>query len=203
MKIGDAIPIYREQRKYFNEQVKNLAQQRDKAQQRYRITGDKAYAEEAATLELSLNEVREKQEENQKVLDDLAEQRATAFNAEVSKQQADAVKEWGENMGKIMTTVARMCAGDKVPASDEKKVMDYDSDLYMKAKSAQTAMMAMKKRIKEYDSLWEEEEERTEYDPDAAADNAEAALPVEDIALGEGVVDATGGGEVSVEVSAE
>ena len=61
-------------------------------------------------------------------------------------------------MAKIMTTVARMCAGDKVPYADEKKLMEYDSDLYGKAKQAQMMMAAMKEKQKEYDSLWDDEE---------------------------------------------
>ena len=75
-------------------------------------------------------------------------------------------------MAKIMTTVARMCAGDKVPYADEKKLMEYDSDLYGKAKQAQMMMAAMKEKQKEYDSLWDKE--GGEYDPEGVADNTEA-----------------------------
>ena len=71
-----------------------------------------------------------------------------------------------------MTTVARMCAGDKVPYTDEKKVMEYDNEMYARAKQAQMAMAAMKKKQKEYDSLWDEE--GGEYDPEGVADNTEA-----------------------------
>ena len=70
----------------------------------------------------------------------------------------------GATIGKIMTTVARMCAGDKVPYTDEKKVMEYDSDMYARAKQAQMIMASMKKKQKEYDSLWDEE--GGEYDPE-------------------------------------
>lgn len=66
-----------------------------------------------------------------------------------------------------MTTVARMCAGDKVPYTDEKKVMEYDSDMYARAKQAQMIMASMKKKQKEYDSLWDEE--GGEYDPEGVA----------------------------------
>lgn len=44
-----------------------------------------------------------------------------------------------------MTTIARMCAGDKVPYSDEKKVMEYDDKMYARAKQAQMIMASMKK----------------------------------------------------------
>ena len=93
-------------------------------------------------------------------------------NAENAKALADPETGMAATMAKIMTTVARMCAGDKVPYADEKKLMEYDSDLYGKAKQAQMMMAAMKEKQKEYDSLWDEE--GGEYDPEAAAENAEA-----------------------------
>ena len=76
-----------------------------------------------------------------------------------------------------MTTIARMCAGDKVPYSDEKKVMEYDDKMYARAKQAQMIMASMKKKQKEYDSLWDKD--GGEYDPEGVADNTEAqgALP--------------------------
>ena len=51
-------------------------------------------------------------------------------------------------LGKIMTTIARMCAGDKVPYSDEKKVMEYDDKMYARAKHAQMLMAYKKKKKK-------------------------------------------------------
>ncbi len=204
MKIKEAQSIYREQRKAYNEQLNALLKQRDKAQQNFRITGDQAYADQAATLELTLGEVQEKQSKVQEVLNSLAEQHMLAFNAENTRAEAEAAEEWGKEMGRIMTTVARMCAGDKVPPKDEKKVQEYDPDLYMKAKHAQMMMAAMKEKRKEHDSLWEDEEEREEFDPMGVADNTEAAIPLEDVPLegGEVNVDA-GGGEVSVDVDVE
>ena len=48
--------------------------------------------------------------------------------------------------------------GDKVPAKDEKKLMEYDPKLYMMAKNA-AAMLEMRKR-KEHKSLWEDEKKQ-------------------------------------------
>nr|MCR4743605.1 hypothetical protein [Lachnospiraceae bacterium] len=89
---------------------------------------------------------------------------------------------YAATMGKIMTTVARMCAGDKVPYADEKKVMEYDRDLYATAKQAQAMMAQIKKKRKEYDSLWDKE--GGEYDPEAAAEGAEAAGTLPDMSGG-------------------
>lgn len=188
MKLGDAISKYRDYRQQLCDRQKLLTEKLKDAEINARITGDSAWTEEAATLELSLRENEKLFENNQKVLDGLVEQRVAAFNMEVSKQQAEAQGEMYEDLAKIMTTVARMCAGDKVPPSDEKKVMEYDGDMYMAAKQAQAAMAAIKKRQKEYDSLWEEKEkEANKFDPEGVANNTEAMGELPEIPSPEGM----------------
>ncbi len=174
MKLGEVIPQYRAYRQKLVDEKNNIAKKKEVAEKRYELTGDKKFADEAADLQLSLEESDKAFKNNQKILDSLLEQYTNAWNAEVSKQEAEAGAEYAENLGKIMITVARMCAGDKVPYSDEKKVMEYDSDMYTVAKQTQAMMAAIKKERKEYDSLWEEEEEKTEFDPEAVAENTEA-----------------------------
>ena len=49
----------------------------------------------------------------------------------------------------------RISSGDIVPASDERKLMEYDAELYQMAKM--TGMMRRKNERKEYDTLLEEE----------------------------------------------
>ncbi len=148
MKLCDALTKYRDYRAELVEQQRNLAERLKEAQINARVTGESRWSDEAATLELSLYETNEKFEKNQEVLDGLIEQYVAAFNMEVAKQQSDPDNGIAAEMGKIMTTVARMCAGDKVPTGDEKKVM-------------------------EYDTLWEEKEAK-EYDPEGVANNTEA-----------------------------
>ena len=63
--------------------------------------------------------------------------------------------------------------GDIVPPTDEKKRMEYSMELYQSAKNIGALMK--KKESKEYDSLWEEEEEKAAVeDPTQIAYNAEA-----------------------------
>lgn len=173
MKLQEAMPIYRGYRQRLIDQTKSLVQRRDEAKEKFKATGDKSWSDEAASLQLSIDATKKNFDDNQKILDGLTTQWCNAANAESAKAMADPETGIAATMGKIMTTVARMCAGDKVPYSDEKKVMEYDKDLYASAKQAQTMMAAMKKRIKEYDSLWDEEEGGT-YDPEGVADNTEA-----------------------------
>ncbi len=80
-----------------------------------------------------------------------------------------------------------------MPTGDEKKVMEYDKDMYAMAKQTQTMMAAIKKRQKEHDFLWEEKEAK-EYDPESTAENAEAAGDLPEIPEGGGVVVALDGG---------
>lgn len=62
-------------------------------------------------------------------------QHTALFNAEVSKQQGEAMEEYSEDMIKIMEVARRIMKGAKVPASDEKKLMEYSMELYMAAKN--------------------------------------------------------------------
>ena len=179
MKLKDAMPIYREYRQRLVNQTRDLVKQRDTAIAKLEATGDVTWSKEAATLELSIEATKKEFEENQKILDGLTEQWCAAANAENARALADPETGMAATLSKIMTTVARMCAGDKVPYSDEKKVMEYDSDLYGKAKQAQIMMAAMKEKQKEYESLWKEE--GGEYDPEGVADNTTAQGELPDV----------------------
>lgn len=69
-----------------------------------------------------------------------------------------------------------------IPAADEQKLMDYSMELYMAVKNM--AMLAeMKEKREKYDSLWDDEDEnKTEYDPQGKVESAEI-----DMALPEGI----------------
>ena len=123
------------------------------------------------------------------MLDKLAEQYAAVWNAEVAKQQRDAAQEYGEDMVKIMEVARRIAKGAKVPGTDEKKLMEYSMELYMSAKNL--AMMNKQKKKEEYESLWEDEEEKTEYDPEGKAENAETSVGMPDTSPIEGGADSS------------
>ena len=179
MKISEAQSIYRAYRQDLINQTKTLIKQRDEAQKKFETTGSSQFSEQAATLQLSIEATQEKFDENQKVLDSLAEQYAAVWNTEVSKQQADAMQDMGIELSKIMTVARRMSNGDEVPYTDEKKLLEYSSELYQAAKSAQ--MIHQMEEHEKYDSLWGEEEEPEEYDPQGKADNAEVQIALPDI----------------------
>ncbi len=185
MKIGEAQQKYRENRAVLVEQKRALVKQRNTLQEKMKTTenGKELFAQEAATLELSINAVNEKFDQNQKVLDQLGQQYAAIWNAEVTRQQSDAMSEAAEDLVKIMEVARRIAKGAKVPATDEKKLMDYSMEMYMAAKNA--AMLLKLKKREEYDSLWDEDKEEKEYDPKGKAENAEASVELPDIEVGE------------------
>lgn len=174
MKIGEAQGIYRAQVRAYQEQKSAIAKKLEEARSRMESTpdGKTQYGEEAATLELTLEALNDKQKEYQDYLDQLAEQYCAYWNATVAEQQRDAAKDYGIEMGKLMEVARRIMKGAIVPAADEKKLMEYSNELYQTAKSI-GAMVQQQKREK-YDSLWEDEEKKEYDDPQEAAENAKA-----------------------------
>lgn len=177
MKLGEAIPNYQAYRNELQDKKTSIYKQYKKTKEKAERTNDEEWIQKAAELELSYKEATDDFDKYENVLNSLREQWCAAANTENDKALADPETGLGATIGKIMTTIARMCAGDKVPYTDEKKVMEYDDKMYARAKQAQMIMASMKKKQKEYDSLWDKE--GGEYDPEGVADNTEAqgALP--------------------------
>ncbi len=180
MKVGDAQKLYRAQRATIIDRRRKLVKKKEELDKKIKTTFDsekrEVYTNEAATLELSIGALNEKFDENQEVLDRLTQQYASVFNAEASKQQKDAMEDAAVEMGKIMEVARRIGKGARVPANDEKKVMDYSMELYMAAKNLAMLNKMNKKKKEEYDSLWGDEEEKKEYDPEGKAENAETSV---------------------------
>lgn len=185
MKICEVRPTYYQNREKLVDQIRTLSKQKEKAEASYRVTGDSKFSEQAATLELNIKDTEKAFEENQAVLDSMAEQHAAIMNMEASKQQADAVAEEGKNMMKIMTVFRRLCNGDIVPLTDEKKLMEYDEKMYSMAKNMQTMAQQLEKEREKHKSLWEDEEKKEYPDAMEVADNSEYAGPLPDIQIPE------------------
>ena len=160
MKIEDARVRYNVQIKTYYSKQKELYAQKQKLEEKIKTTenGAEVYKDESAILELQYSAVDEKRQEYQDYMDKLMEQWRMISDKIASKQQSDAMADQAKEMNKIMLVARRIMHGDKVPAKDEKKLMEYDPKLYMMAKNA-AAMLEMRKR-KEHKSLWEDEEEK-------------------------------------------
>ncbi len=190
MKIAEAQQTFYANRKQLVEQIRSLYSQKEKAEAKYRVTGDTSFAEQAATLELSLDATNKAFEENQKVIDSLMEQWVAVNNMEVAKQQGEAMADSAAEIGKIMIVFRRIASGDNVPMHDERKLMEYDEKMYSTAKSMQSLARQLEKREhKNYDSLWDDEEKPQNPDPMEIADNTEFAGKLPDIEIPEGSVE--------------
>lgn len=175
MKIGEAQQLYREQVQAYQAQKAALSKQLQKIRSKMELSDSEQeqYGSEAAVLELSIDALNEKQTQYQEYLSELTEQYCAYWNAAVAEQQSDATEEYAAEMGKLLEVARRIMKGAIVPASDEKKLMEFDYELYIAAKNI--GAMARREKKEEYDSLWKDEEKKEYDDPKEAAENAEAA----------------------------
>lgn len=174
MKIEEARKLYSGQLTSYNMKRSELTKKRQELDEKIKNTEDGAivYKNEAAVLELQFEAVDQKQQEYQEYMEKLMQQRMGLVNAEVSKQQGEAMADYAKDVSKIMVVARRLMKGERVPGKDEQKLMEYDPKLYTMAKNA-GALVKLQKR-KEHKSLWEDEEEKEVVDPNDKADNAEA-----------------------------
>ena len=175
MKIVEARQLYSTQIKAYREQQAALNKQKKELEEKMKSEkdGDVIYANEAATLELTIKAVEEKKNEYQEYMDKLLQQWSAKANMESARQQGEAMEDYVEDMGKIMEVARRLMKGAIVPATDEKKLMEYSMELYQAAKNM--GALVKQKEKEEYDSLWKDEEEKAvPEDPVEMADNTEA-----------------------------
>lgn len=194
MKIKEAQQLYRAQVEEYQAQKVNLSKQLQSVRSRMEHSAEKKkqYGEEAAILELSLEALSEKQNQYYDYLNKLSDQYCAHWNAEVAKQQADAADDYAVEMGKILEVARRIMKGGIVPASDEKKLMEYDFELYQVAKNV--GAMARREKREKYKTLWKDEEEKEYTDPQEAAENAEAVSGGPEIVDAGDVIAAVDGG---------
>lgn len=140
---------------------------------------------DGVTLELSdevRNAIKEANEQRYKDNEKVLMMNNAIHNANVSKQQGDAMKEAMITEAKAMEIARRIAKGGKVPPQDEKLLMEYNPDLYKLSKQA--AILA--KEHEEYDSLVDEESQNDnkEYDTDQGKIKTNYQVQVE-VSLGE------------------
>lgn len=195
MKIGEAKERYSAQLQAFREQKSFLLAQRKELEQKMDSVpnGKNLFGEEAATLELSYNAITEKYNEYQNFMEQVMNMHTAYFNAEASKQQGEALAEYAEDVAKIMEVARRIADGGVVPATDEQKLMEYSMELYMAAKNM--AVLNELKEKDEYESLWGDEEEKTNPDPDDVANDSEVSCAAPEIVDVGDVMASVGGGD--------
>ncbi|MCI9124910.1 MAG: hypothetical protein HFH35_12750 [Eubacterium sp.] len=175
MKIGEAQQIYRQQVQSYRKESEAVSKQLAQVQtkMKYASKEDREhYKSEAATLELTLEALDDQKSEYEAYLERLSEQYCAHWNKVADQQQKEAAKQYARDLGKIMEVARRIMRGDIVPASDEKKLMDFNREMYQTAKDI--GAMVQREKRKKYDSLWGDEETKESEDPKEAAQNAHA-----------------------------
>jgi len=123
-----------------------------------------------------LSQVESQYKATQNVMESILAQDTAIQNRESAKQQGEALSKAADEMMKMMEIYRRIASGGKVPAKDEYKLMEYNHELYMAAKAA---AMLHRDEDKEYDSLWDDEEEPEgeNASPSDIAGNTEISVP--------------------------
>lgn len=197
MTIGEARQTYSAKLHEFQQQKLALAKQKKALEQKRNRSpeANEKFAEEAATLDLSYNAVSEKYDEYHNFMEQLMNTHMLLFNAEATKQQGEAMEEAAVDLAKIMETARRIADGGIVPAKDEKKLMEYNMELYMSSKNI--AMLKELEKREKYKSLWEEEEEKPDNpDPMDVADSAEVSFSAPELVDAADVMESAAGGEM-------
>lgn len=148
---------------------------------------DSGLTNQGVTVEISqeaMDKLEKEAEQKEKKEASAAEIEALKQELERMKENSEATEEGFKDLSKIMEIARRISRGDKVPQTDERKLMEYSNDLYQACKAA--AMLNRNRKRKEYDSLFEDEEDSTDkmvraLDRENAPDveNVEVAEPAE------------------------
>lgn len=86
------------------------------------------------------------------------------YSSYAAKRQSEMSEDINADMAKALETARRIARGDIVPAKDERKLMEYDHDLYQMAKNA--AMLHWMEKHKKHKSLYKDDEDREYTDPE-------------------------------------
>lgn len=137
-----------------------------------------------------LNEVNSQYEATRGVMEGITAVENTIHNSEAARQQSEAMARQAKEMAKMMEVFRRISSGAKVPPTDEKKLMEFNHELYMAAKTA--AMMA-RQNDKEYDSLWKDDEENAGEAKGAheIAGDTDISVPAPETVAAEAISDAS------------
>mgnify|MGYP006987590183 CR=1 FL=1 len=175
MKIQDAKKAYAAQMDTLWTRKRDLSQALKNCQQGGAPNVDRVeISRELSAVDAQYNEA-------QGVMESIIERETAIHNAEVAKQQGNALSKAAEEMGKMLEIYHRIASGGQVPPEDEQ--------LYMAAK---TAAMLQEGDGEEYDSLFEDEEEKNGEEKTASEIAGEAEISVPG-----------GGGDAGLDIASE
>ncbi len=176
MKIGEASRIYSARIKDLNEQRNALYEQK-KALEDGKI---QMTDEEASELGKAIDRVELNCDSASKTMESINAQKMMLQNAESVERQGKTAAKQAEDYSKCLEVARRISRGDKVPAKDEQKLLEFSSEMYQMAKSMAAA--AQNEKVKKHKSLWKDEDEENqqpESSVEETVDNMECAVTPE------------------------
>ncbi len=151
-------------------------------------SGTEIHSFDRVEISRELSEINTQYEATQSAMEGIIARENAIHDSEVARQQSDTMAKAAEETAKMMEVFRRISSGAKVPSADEMKLMEYNHELYMAAKTA--AMMAQQ-NDEEYDSLWEDEGDESGEVQDAheIAENSEISVPEPEVVAAEAVAE--------------
>ncbi|MCI9138163.1 hypothetical protein D7X25_19965 [bacterium 1XD42-8] len=173
MKIGEV-------KKQYSFQMNALRSRRIELEKEKKMNEKRQDREANEGVILELTALEEEYNKMTKFMEEFHMYRNALQNGEAARQQGEAMAEYTEDVVKCMEIARRISRGAKVPPYDEKKLMEFNFEMYMTAKNA--AMINSHKSRKEYKSLWEDEEEGSEEktSPSEIVDEMECGIELPD-----------------------
>lgn len=173
MKLGQAQKLAREQMNVLFRKKQELTKLLDGE-----LPNGTIGSYDRVELTKALSVIEEEYELTRAAAQQLTARQTNLQNAEIARQQSEAAAEAAEDLMKILEVFRRIAKGDHVPPEDEKRLMEYSTELYMAAKNM--ALMNRSEETEKHKSLWEEEDpsEGEAVDPMELADNVEVGNPV-------------------------
>ncbi|MCI8400502.1 MAG: hypothetical protein HFI38_00115 [Lachnospiraceae bacterium] len=166
MKIGEA-------QKFYSSQLDDLYN-RERGLLQLKKMADSGQGTVSQALLDELQAASKEREKLAAYMQDFMAYRNSMEESLSAKQQGEAGAKAAEDLVKCIEIARRIANGDHVPASDEEKLMNHSMEMYIAAKNA--AMLSDNKDSKDYDSLWEEEEETDPRTASEIVDDTECTI---------------------------
>ena len=173
MKIGEASRIYSAQMNKIRDKRNQLLEQKKALEKgEIEMTDD-----EVASLKKAIDRVDIQYAKASEFMEGFNMQKSLMQDAEASRQQGDAMAKAADDYIKCVEVARRIARGDKVPPKDEKKLLEFNAEMYQMAKNM-GSMVKRNEKQKEHKSLWKngDEDRANVQSPEEVVDNMECGM---------------------------
>lgn len=177
MKIGEARQLYSAKISELNARRDFLYEQKKALEDgKIQMTDD-----EISALGKAIDRVEISRDNAYKTMEGINVRRKLLYNAESTKRAGETAAKKADDYSKCLEVARRIARGDKVPPKDEKKLLEFSSEMYQMAKTMAAA--AQNEKTKKHKSLWKDEDENQapEKSVDEVVDNMECGSVMPDI----------------------